>query len=408
MKKYLLCLGFIIGLAIKIFMLPHKGPDMDACISWGDKAMNEGMYNSFHGIYFPLQYHIFELVSTASSQFNLNAIIVFKIVNLVFDSGNFFLIFLLLWKFNANILYSLLYWLHPWFLTLFFAGYIDYQFSFFILLTLLLLRNANKMKDYFLAGLPFAAAFLMKPQAQILILSLAVLNGIIFFRNRNMRSFSIFISPTLLFLLYMLYFTFNIGGLKGALILPYHYINVTNVQPALTAQMLNIWYPIAYFMRDHGPDIFTVRDDMRIGGLITFRSVAAVVTLFIIIAYIVRRVQVRMDESFQMMVLHIFAFASIVVPFFMTSAHENHFFLGSVLLILLLHEPSSLLFKIAIQGTLFLQFIHLYSLYGAPEKMAIILRHGMLWSIPSIILFSIILIELFKKNSPEWQNVRKI
>jgi hypothetical protein len=402
-RKGLLWLGFIAGLIIKICMLSHKGPDMDACIGWGDKAMHEGMYNSFHGIYFPLQYHIFEFVSRISFLLDLNAVVVFKIVNLIFDTGNFFLIILLLRQFNASIFYSLIYWLHPWFLTLFFAGYIDYQFSFFILLTIWLIRDAEKTADYLLAGLPFAAAFLMKPQAQILIVSLVILSAIIFNRNKNSKTFAIFIFPIIFFLLYTLYFTLSIGGLKGAITLPFHYLNVTNVQPALSAQMLNVWYPIAYFLRDNGPDIFTVRDDIKIGGLVTFRSIAIVITLFTIIMYIIRRIEVRKDETFQMSVLHIFAFASIAVPFLMTSAHENHFFLGSVFLILLLYESSSRLFKIAVHGTLFLQFIHLYSLYGAPDELILPLRHGMAWSIPSIILFSVILIELFKMISTGYQ-----
>ena len=49
-------------------------------------------------------------------------------------------------------------------------GYCDFQFTFWILLCLWLLRGETT-RDYLLAGLPLALAFLMKPQALILIVA---------------------------------------------------------------------------------------------------------------------------------------------------------------------------------------------------------------------------------------------
>jgi hypothetical protein len=59
----------------------------------------------------------------------------------------------------------------------------------------------------------------------------------------------------------------------------------------------------------------------------------------------------------------------------MTSAHENHLFLGSVFLVLLIARRYSLLLKTAVHVLLLLQFANLYGLYGEhPESIARFLR----------------------------------
>ncbi|MDQ1422036.1 MAG: hypothetical protein QOJ52_3998, partial [Acidimicrobiaceae bacterium] len=46
------------------------------------------------------------------------------------------------------------------------------------------------------------------------------------------------------------------------------------------------------------------------------------------------------------------------------SAHENHLFLASVFLVLLMAQPISLLVKLSIHVLLLVQFLNIYSLYG--------------------------------------------
>jgi hypothetical protein len=58
----LLTIGALIGLGVKASMLFYKGGrDMDAYYEWGQRALELGLPKSYQGIYFPLQYQIFEL-----------------------------------------------------------------------------------------------------------------------------------------------------------------------------------------------------------------------------------------------------------------------------------------------------------------------------------------------------------
>jgi hypothetical protein len=74
-------------------------------------------------------------------------------------------------------------------------------------------------------------------------------------------------------------------------------------------------------------------------------------------------------------VVAMFGFASLVVPFVMTSAHENHLFLGGLFLILFLARDRSLGFRLAAHLLLAIQFLNLYGLYGEhPASIARALR----------------------------------
>ena len=103
----------------------------------------------------------------------------------------------------------------------------------------------------------------MKPQAQILIIATFLYGVLHYVRTRDARPLGMMASPILLFL----------GVRRGSRsrcsqrsdtpllrVLPWTYLNVSNVMPALTAQMTNIWYPFAYFLRESGQSPITVSD----------------------------------------------------------------------------------------------------------------------------------------------------
>src|SRR2546423_13626398 len=131
---------------------------------------------------------------------------VFKLANFAFDVGSFFLLLSLLKRQQANPLYALLYWLHPWFLTVFSLGYVDFQFSFFVLLCVWLLRE-HRTADYLLAGIPLAAAFLMKPQVQMLVVAVFCYGVLHYIRNRDLRPLCLLAAPVVLFFAYEVWFT---------------------------------------------------------------------------------------------------------------------------------------------------------------------------------------------------------
>ena len=133
--------------------------------------------------------------------------------------------------------------------------------------------------------------------------------------------------------------------------------------PALTAQMTNIWYPIAYFLRESGQSPITVSDRIHVLPYLPAKYVAAALVLGLVGLHVFR-VERETETSLSEKFVKIFGFAGSAVPMLMTSAHENHLFLASVFLVLLMAEPLPLRAKLSIQVLLLLQFLNLYSLYG--------------------------------------------
>jgi hypothetical protein len=102
----------------------------------------------------------------------------------------------------------------------------------------------------------------------------------------------------------------------------------------------------------------------------------------------------------------IFCFACLAVPFLMTSAHENHLFLGSLFLVLLVAEPLSLVTKLSIQVLLVVQFLNIYSLYGEhPHWLADLLKRTqsdvltVAYSIVAVICFAFIAKALWSRSA---------
>lgn len=391
-----LVIGAIVGLLIRRSTFFYMGTfDMDAYYEWGKRALESGLPRSYHGIYFPLQYQLFEVCAWLVHKLGAEFFTVFKLSNLLFDIGSFCLLVFLLKRQRSNPAYALLYWLHPWFLAVFSLGYIDFQFTFFVLLGVWLLRLDTAL-DYLLAGIPLGLAFLMKPQAQILVVATFFYGVCSYIRTKNTRPLAMLVGPMLIFFAYEIYFVRTLPRPRylAALVLPSSYLNVTNVMPALTAQMTNVWYPIAYLIKHPGQPLHTISDQIHVLPYISAKYSAAIVVLGLI-GFHIFRVERQADLSVSDRFVRIFGFATLVVPFLMTSAHENHLFLGSVFLVLIAAgRPSRVPAKIAIQVMLLVQFLNIYELYGThPHGFANLLRRiqsdevAVVYSVISVICF---------------------
>ena len=372
----LLAFGFLVGVIVRYRMLFYIGTDdMNAYHDWGQQALASGLPRTYHGIYFPLQYQVFEFCTWIEVRSGWDFIPIFKLSNFVFDAGLFCLLSLWLRRQGSHPAYALLYWLHPWFLSVFSLGYIDFQFTFFALLTVYLLGR-DTAGHYLLAGIPLALAFLMKPQAQILLIASLMYGVVHYARTRNARPLGMMVFPILVFLGYEAYFTisrFSALGYGAAGVLPWSYLNVTNVMPVLTAQMPNVWYPIAYVMKRPGDAINVVSDQIQVLPYLSAKYLAAGGVLALIGLH-VSRMERTGEPVISDRFARIFGFASVAVPSIMTSAHENHMFLGSVFLILFAARlPLS--FMVASQILLIVQSLNIYGLYGQhPPRLARTLR----------------------------------
>jgi hypothetical protein len=361
-----LALGFLVGLVFRCAMLFHMGVfDMDAYVGWGRDALRADLPSTYHGIYFPLQYQIFEVCAWISGRLGTHFVPVFKAANLLFDIGCFALVVSLLTRQGSRPIHALVYWLHPFLLAIFSLGYIDYQFAFFVLLSASL-ANGPAARRYLAAGVPLGLAFLMKPQAQILVIVTFLFGVFRAVRTRDARPFAMLVGPAVLFLGYEFYFTLSLFprlGYGAASVLPSSYLGVTNVMPCLSAQLPNIWYPVAFFMKRGTDPIWAISDQTQMLPYISAKYVAGAAALALVGWHVFRTEREARSPVTDRFVT-MFGFASLTVPFLMTSAHENHLFLGCVFLVLFMASHRSLPFRAASHALLLIQFLNVFGLYG--------------------------------------------
>lgn len=362
--KVLFWTAIIVGLAIRLFAISYNGIfDMATYNDWGMATLSKGLNASYMGIYFPFQYQVFEFISWLATVLKTDYYIVYKAVNLLFDCGNAVLLFLILRRMGSSVFYVLLYWLHPWFINVFSLGYIDFQFTFFILLTLYFTIKDNA-RDYLKAGIFLGFAFLMKPQVEIVFLSFFIYSTVVYIKRKETKALNMFVFPVVLFINYTLYFL--VVG-HNPLRLANTYINVANNMPCLNANCLNAWFPVAYFLKAGGEPIYSVSDKLSFAGIFSFRLVATLAVLIMIWLFVRKSFDNKRDTGENYSFYLIACFAAFIVPFLMTSAHENHFFLPTVLIIPLLGKTKNILFHAGVHIILLLSFLNIYGLYGAGE-----------------------------------------
>ncbi len=424
-KKYFYTF-FIIGIIVRLALSYHMGNhDMVAYYDWGNNVLQKGLLNSYYGVYFPIQYQFFSLYALIAQAFHVvRWMIVFKVFNLFFEIGVFVLLTKLLEKFKVSRAYALIYWFHPWFLLNFSQGFIDSQFSFFILLSILLFykTDTKKVLGYIVSGVPFAVAFLLKPQILMLFFALFVFFLLNSFKKKIWKNMMFFVPSTIFFVIYSLYFgissylspiTGNIffGSTNGFLILAKSYLDIINVMPCLTCSMPNFWYPIAHFMTTPGRPIYTITSRIFILPNLTVEKLALIVVVLIIISFCFVLLNLKKHHGAEK-ILRLLLFVSLLVPFLMTNAHANHPYLGTVLLIPLMAKYRNIFFRIASNLLLLALVVFLYVSYGFGMNYGPIpyfIGEIPKWyvSIFSIIGFSYVLFYLFKISLNENKFIKK-
>jgi len=351
------------GLIIRYLSLQYMGIfDMTVYHEWGLNALKEGLNKAYQGTYFPFQYQIFEAGAFLSLKLNIDFFTIYKLINLLFDIGNLVVLYLIFRKINVSKNYLLLYWLHPWFLLMFSQGYVDFQFTFFILCSILFAFKATS-RSYLIAGIFLGFAFLMKPQVQVIILSIFIYSLYVYVKEKEVKQFSIFIFSIILFIDYSLYFFITTGNPFRLL---RNYVDIGSSLP-LTANFLNGWFPVAYYLKEPGSAIYSVTDDINISH-IGFRTIAILSLLTMIFLFIRRIYKNNTDHGINYNYFLIAGFSTFIFPFVMTSAHENHLFLATVILIPVLAKTKNLLVRVSIHILLILQCINLYGYYGYGEN----------------------------------------
>ena len=177
-----------------------------------------------------------------------------------------------------------------------------------------------------------------------------------------------YLAPAVLvFAAYELYFAaalFPERGIDALLLLPASYARIGSIQPVLTAHMPNIWYVVAYVLKPEGQDIWNVSSKMHLLPFVQARFLALFLVLAAITWYAHVLAGTRSPRPDRGPFFYLTAFTSLVVPMLMTSAHENHLFLATALMIPLLASNPGRMAAAAMHGTLALQWLNLELIYG--------------------------------------------
>jgi hypothetical protein len=357
-----------LGLAVRIVLVPYKGTlDMDSYLAWGRDVATYGLAKAYHGIYFPLQYQLFRLAVGAASVLGISEIAALKIGNLVFDAGTFGLLVLLLRRLRLPAGYALIYWLHPYFLAIFWLGYIDMHSGLLVVATLVAISYATRPLHYVAAGVPLGLVLMMKPQgitfvaAVGLIAALGLLGTRAFALSPSSAALArhaplLLIVPAALFIGYSLWVSGD-GHSWTYLAHTYSPGEIARQSESLNANMTNIWYPVADALRDPGAQIYSVTEP----AILNTVGAALALGLIAIGSLLLMR---RDDLSEGALATSIFGLAAIVGPMTLTHVHENHLYFGALLAIVIMAIVRNVWFTVAINVLLALQFVNLVGRYG--------------------------------------------
>jgi hypothetical protein len=329
-------------------------------------VLDQGLARAYVGIHFPLQYQIYALCSWLALRFSIDPYVIFKAVNLPFDLATCVILMGLLTRAGISRLYALVYWLHPWFLVVFALGYIDVQMTFCVMLSLWLLGEAATAGRCAIAGLPFAAAVMLKPQMSLPCAALAFYAALRW-RQHGEPEVAWFLVPVALAgLWYEAYFAIALWrdlGFGALIVFPESIVRVGSIMPVLNAHMLNIWYPLAAALKAPGGEIWTVSSKIHVLPHLEVRFVAFAVTVALIGWYVAVTAHARRALTVADRLRYILTFVTFIVPAVMTSAHENHLFVATALFVLLLGAATARP-KAAIHIVLATQVINLEGIYG--------------------------------------------
>jgi hypothetical protein len=359
----------LIGLVLRIFGVPLAGTlDLDVWVSWGEDVHRLGLakgYDPMSASLFPAAYQVFGATVALARAIDVSSVTALKAVNLAFDVGTLVLVIALLRQWKLPVGYALIYWLNPYFLVTSWLGYVDFQPVFFVLLTLYLVGRARTLLGIVVAGLPLGVAVAMKPQELVLVAMLGAFMMTRALRARRLdddlvlRAGALLVGPAAVFAAYTAYF---VAHGRSLLFLVQNYRDLGEALPALTAQMPNIWYPVADLYRDKGEPISAVVDPDA------FHALAAVLTAGLLLFVAARVARDSRRQPFPETVLLLFTAGAAILPMVMTRAHENHFFLAATLGVLLVARVGDRRLTILANALLAVQAVHLFGLYGLGDN----------------------------------------
>lgn len=371
-RRWLLA-GLIAGFVVRCALLAaHPSFDMHDYVRWGTATLDEGLARGYAGIYFPLQYQLLAAAIGLARVAGLAPELAIRFVTLAFDTASAVLLVAILRSLGRSPLPALLYWLHPWFIAVCSLGYVDPQFTFVILFAVWVLLRFPRAGAFAttIAGMGFACALLMKPQAALLVFTLAVYAA--FRWTTGDRQAAWLLVPSCgLFLAYEAYFFFSLRaslGFDAAFRLPDFYVRIGSVMPVLTANMLNIWYPVAYVLKGPGAEIWTVSSKLQVLPGLDLRFVALIATVLALV-WLARCAAGATQPG---ALVGLIALEAMLVPMVMTSAHENHLFLATTLLTVVIACTSDRGVQTAGQIVLAVQFLNLEGTYGAGPVASLI------------------------------------
>ena len=354
---YLVGVGFLLGLAIRVAFIGRYGTaDAGVYLDWGRAVANTGLADAYRADYLPLQFQVLGSISALTDLFGIREVVALKSVNLGCDLGCFALIVVLLQRWAINPAFALVYWLTPYVAGLDWLSYVDFQLGLFALLAVVVISFGNRPVDFMIAGIPLAAALLMKPQSYALLAMLGLfvlMRALVERRVIGLRRWLLlFVAPIAFVGLYSLYFSINGHGSTFVLS---SLVGVKDVQPVLSGNMPNLWFIVGHFYE---------MDGAVATGSAVYEPIAAVATLAVLSVLSFEIARNAAGRSTGVNVLLLFAAASLIVPMTMTQAHENHFFLGAMFGSVLMVIARDWRFTVALSTLLLLQFVNLFGSYG--------------------------------------------
>jgi hypothetical protein len=318
----------LLGLAIRVVTVPLRGThDVGTYLEWGSNTVDHGLVHTYQGIYFPLQYEIFAQSVRVSRWIDLAPDVTLKIFTFGADVACFLLLILILRLLQKNAWYAFLYWLNPYFLSISWLAYIDFYMGACVLLALYCLLRWPTVTGYLGASASLAAATLLKPQIETILLVIVVTLGVEFFllRQSSQRTPSVallLVAPLVALSATLAYFAMH--GAGAALVRSYLPSTIATQSPSLTANMPNIWSLAAAIEAKPGQPLWAVE------GPRVAHAIAALVGVTLIVVGVFLIVQ-RLNASREERLVFIFALVMMLQPLVVTRAHENHFFLGGLL-----------------------------------------------------------------------------
>ena len=357
---------FLSGLLIRVAFIPFAGThDVTYDLRWGHDINREGFLHFYYGNYFPFQYHVFQIVDIASRLPHISGVAAFNTVNVIFEVATFFVLQRLLSAYGASRGTAFHYWLNPYFLCISWLGYIDGQFGFFVVLALLVMAAKTDAVGYTVAGMAWAAALFFKPQPLVLavVFSMFVLFRLL--RNRRSRrsvgpplvQIALLFAPTLV--LISAYSGAVAAEGRGWMFVPRSFVHFGDFQvSSLTANMLNVWQPVAHLLHTGTEPIYAVQGPHWLQHVGVGATAAIVIGTTFIGATRCR------SASDSVTVLTLFTCAALTLPMMMTRAHENHLFLGALLGVVCVGVLRDRILTASFFCLLALQFVHIVVLYG--------------------------------------------